>query len=49
MRSTLANVGVWNYNTCYLATSITISAIFCVPLNIGVNDFEFFVGLTVQE
>ena len=38
----LANFGVWNRNTCYLATPIPISPKFGVPL---VDDIAFFVGL----
>ena len=50
MPSSLTSVWVWNRNTCYLATPYVYSALFRqITLIIGVNDFEFFVGLTVQE
>ena len=49
MRNTLASAGVWNRNTCYLATPIPIRQNLPLPLNIGVNTFAFLVGTRVEE
>ena len=47
MRSTLTSVVVWNRMSLHLSLSFLNMA---VPLiNIGVNDFSFFKGITVQE
>ena len=40
---------VWNRNTCYLATPIPVLPKSAVSLNIGVDDFAFFVCTRVNE